>query len=123
MINIEEKNTVKQKGIETVKQKKNYNFNEKSRYIGFRCPHELFNNTLKGKSLTKTLIGLLEGNVKQSDLIVKQDEIESVKQSKLQILKECVIEFNKLMSEIKPIIPPNINKNKIKEGIMVCREI
>lgn len=103
---------INQDEVETVKQKKNYNFNEKSRYIGFRCPKELFNSTLKGKNLTKTIVGLLEENIKQS-----------VKQPEIQILKECIIEFNKLMSEIRPIIPPHIDKNKIKEGIKACREI
>ena len=107
----------------TVKQKKNYNFNEKTRYIGFRCPKELFNSTLKGKNLTKTIVGLLEGNIKQSVKQLDGSIKQSVKQPEIQILKECIIEFNKLMSEIRPIIPPHIDKNKIKEGIKTCREI
>jgi len=123
MINNIEKNTVKQIETETVKQKKNYNFNEKSRYIGFRCPNKLFNSTLKGKNLTKTIVGLLEGNVKQSVKQLEGNIKQSVKQKEIQILKECIIEFNKLMSAIRPIIPPEINKNKLKEGIKACREI
>lgn len=42
---------------------------------------------------------------------------------KLQTLKIGILEFNKLMSIVKPEIPLNIDKNKIKEGIELCRTI
>ncbi len=45
------------------------------------------------------------------------------KENKLQTLKRGILEFNKLMSIIKPKIPLNIDKNKIKEAIELCHTI
>jgi len=41
----------------------------------------------------------------------------------IQILKKGILELNKLMSITKPKIPSNIDKNKIKEAIELCRTI
>ena len=38
-------------------------------------------------------------------------------------LKKGILELNLLMSIVKPKIPSNIDKNKIKEGIELCHTI
>ncbi len=43
--------------------------------------------------------------------------------NKLQTLKKGILEFNKLMSIIKPIIPQDINKNNISEAVKLCHTI
>ncbi len=41
----------------------------------------------------------------------------------IQILKNGILELNKLMSITKPKIPSNIDKNKIMEAIELCHTI
>jgi len=45
------------------------------------------------------------------------------KDNNLQTLKKGILEFNKLMSTIKPNIPSDIDKNKIKEAVELCHTI
>ncbi len=40
-----------------------------------------------------------------------------------QILKNGILELNKLMSIVKPTIPSNIDINKIREGVNLCHTI
>ena len=39
-----------------------------------------------------------------------------------KILLDCILEFNKLMSKIRPQIPLEINKNKIMEGVKLSSQ-
>ena len=45
------------------------------------------------------------------------------KEDTLQILKNGILEFNKLMSIVKPKISSNIDKNKIKKAVNLCHMI
>ena len=48
---------------------------------------------------------------------------ETVDVNIIEILKSGILELNLLMDTIKPVIPSNIDKNKIKEAIKLCHTI
>ena len=70
---------------------------------------------IKGKNLTYRLKS--EHKESQSNNIIEQLE------RKIEKLENGILEFNKLMSIVRPKVPAEVNKNKIKEAVESCQTI
>ncbi len=81
------------------------------------------------KTKTTTIrIPNLENTDKEKELrkaidIFVLDFINLKTNTNTQILKNGILELNKLMSIVKPKIPSNIDINKIREGVKLCHTI
>ena len=64
-----------------------------------------------------------EGKIIKSGKEGRYNLYETVDVNIIEILKNGILELNLLMDTIKPVIPSNIDKNKIKEAIELCHTI
>ena len=87
-------------------------------------------NIAQELDLKENAVNVYIGRLKNEKKIKKVGKIERYniykaiqKGDNVQILKNGILELNKLMSVLKPKIPSNIDVNKIREGIELCHTI
>lgn len=134
---------LKDQDPKSTEKSRHHNYNSSTRYVGFRCPNEIFEKVLKGKNKTEIIISLLEilaqfGTLEQyclhQNLIpqeqysqeggVKQNQdLIPIKKEDLKILLNGIQELNYLMMLFDREPPSEVDPNKIIKGVETCQKL